>query len=311
MSKITRKATLSKAKKPRPDFPLFPHATGRWAKKVRGRLRYFGKVSDDPQGEAALQKWLDQKDDLLAGRVPRILSDGLTIRDLCNRFLTNRRNKLDSGELAAVSFADYHAACARIVQAFGPSRLVADLDASDFERFRMSMAKGWSPVTLANEIQRIRVVFRYAEQNQLVPTPIRYGSEFRKPSRKVLRASRAAKGERMFQRDDLRKIIDAAGVPMKAMILLGINTAMGNNDIACLPLRSADLTSGWLDFPRPKTGITRRCLLWPETVGAIREAVTQRPESKSPMSVSKIIDVSSAIPEQLGRGFQESSPRGA
>ena len=32
---------------------------------------------------------------------------------------------------------------------------------------------------------------------------------------------------------------------------------------------------------------------------------------ETPMSVSKIIDVSSAIPEQLGRGFQESSPRGA
>lgn len=58
---MTKKRKSDGPRKPRPDFPLFPHATGRWAKKVRQKLRYFGKVADDPKGKAALDKWLKQE----------------------------------------------------------------------------------------------------------------------------------------------------------------------------------------------------------------------------------------------------------
>ena len=83
----TRRKTAKKPTKPRLDFPLFPHAAGYWAKKACGKLHYFGKVADDPKGEATLELWLDRKDVLLAGRIPRTSTDGLTVRDLCNHFL--------------------------------------------------------------------------------------------------------------------------------------------------------------------------------------------------------------------------------
>ena len=100
MSQLTRTAVSQKPKKPHPDFPLFPHATGRWAKKVRGDTYYFGPWSD-PQ--AALLKWLDQKDDLLAGRKPRDTTGDLTVRDLANRFMTIKLGFRNAGEISGSS----------------------------------------------------------------------------------------------------------------------------------------------------------------------------------------------------------------
>jgi len=74
-------------RKPREDFPLYPHRNGRWAERVHGQIKYFGKCADDPNGEAALNRWLDQKDDLLAGRTPRAGRQGTTVGELCDRFL--------------------------------------------------------------------------------------------------------------------------------------------------------------------------------------------------------------------------------
>jgi integrase len=69
-------------------------------------------------------------------------------------------------------------------------------------------------------------------------------------------------------------------VPLKAMLLLGINCGFGNADCGTLPLSAVDLDNAIIDYPRPKTGIPRRCPLWPETVAALREALAKRPEPK-------------------------------
>src|SRR4051812_164447 len=97
----TRKPRPRKApdrpKKPYADFPLTPHATGTWQKKIRGKIHYFGhwarrvngklvRVEGDGWKEA-LEQYKAVADDLHAGRTPRAAGDALTVADLCNRFL--------------------------------------------------------------------------------------------------------------------------------------------------------------------------------------------------------------------------------
>lgn len=274
--KHTTTVDTRKPAKPYADFPLFPHATGRWAKKIRGKLVYFGPWSD-PQ--AALDLYLKRKDDLHAGRTPRPDKDEQTIRHLCNAFLTAKQRMVQSGELTTRTFSDYFATCDVLLSAVGKNRLAADLTPDDFGRLRAKLAKSRGPVALGNTIHRMRSVFKFAFENGLIEKPVVFGSEFRKPSRKTIRKARHANGAKLYTPAEIRKLLDIASAPMKAAILLAVNAGFGNSDIAQLPKSALDLDAGFINFPRPKTGIPRRAPLWAETVKAIRAALAVRPKA--------------------------------
>jgi integrase len=285
-----RKAA-DRPKKPYPDFPLYPHPLGYWSKKIRGTIRHFGRwgrVIDgkltalpyEENWQEALALYKAQADDLHAGRTPRVTGDRLTVKDLCNAFLTAKNRKVAAGELGPRMFEDYREITDLLVAAFGKDRVVDDLAADDFERLRAAMAERWGPVRLGNAITRVKSVFKYGTDNGLMEKVVRYGSEFRKPDKAVLRRHRAKNGQKMLEADQVRRLVDAADVQLRAMILLGVNAGFGNHDVATLPLSALDLDRGWVNFPRPKTGIERRCPLWPKTVAALREAITSRPEPR-------------------------------
>jgi len=280
MLQRTKTALADKLKKPRPDFPLFPHATGRWAKKVRGKLRYFGKVSTDTQGAAALELWLQQRDDLLAGRTPRVAGDGLTVRDLCNRFLTVKKNAVTTREITQRHFEDLYTACQLLVEYFGKNRLVDDLASDDYESLRAALAKTRAAWALGGVVQKIRSIFKYAYEAGLIDKPVQYEPNFKRPSKSAIRRERNEKPPRLFTAAELRKIIDAASQPLGAMVLLAVNAGLGNSDCGQLRFRNIDLLNGWLNYPRPKTGAARRCPLWQETREALQQAIDQRPEPK-------------------------------
>jgi integrase len=280
---MASKSTTSKSGRKLPkDFPLWVHgASGRWARKVRGVRRYFGYVQDDPDGAKALEEWLRVRDDLLAGREPRPKVEGVTVADIANRFLTAKKSRLETGEIGQRMFDEYFATCELIVREFGGTRVAIDLTAEDFASLRATIAKNCGLVRIGNEVQRVRSLFKFAYEEGLIDRPVRYGQGFVKPNRKALREARNRRAARMFEADEIRQLLDAAGVHLRAMILLGANCGFGNGDIERLPIEAVDLTAGWIEFPRPKTGIPRRVPLWPETVAAIKASLAKRPTPKS------------------------------
>ncbi|MEX1095245.1 MAG: tyrosine-type recombinase/integrase [Planctomycetales bacterium] len=281
------------------------HHFGRWAKVVDGKLT---PTPYEEGWQKALTVYKAKVDDLHSGRlsrggvvVPTPAQEGLTVKALCDRFYSSKLRAVEAGELSPRSLQEYDQTCARMVKSFGRDRLVVDLVADDFEHYRAKITKPWGPVRVGNEVGRVRTVFKYGYESGLIDRPMRFGPTFVKPSRSVMRKHRAKGGKRLLGVEELWTILDAlagkevsldgidpeTGEPKKvkrkadpvirAAVLLGLNCGYGNTDVADLSTSALDLDGGWIDFPRPKTGIERRCPLWPETVAALRRAIEVRP----------------------------------
>lgn len=191
MSKSTRKSRSRKAadrpKKPYPAFPLTPHASGAWQKKIRGKIHYFGRWAKTVNGKrvriegdgrkAALELYKAQADDLHAGRSPESQSQdntALMVKDLCNHFLTAKKRRLDAGRMTARSFAEYKATTDRLTRVLGYRRLVENLRPADFDGLLAEIGKTWGLVREGNEITRVKSVFKFGRDNGL--SPVRYCS---------------------------------------------------------------------------------------------------------------------------------------
>lgn len=244
-------------------------------------MHYFGRW-EDPVG--AENEYLAIADDLHAGRVPRPQNGELvvTVRDVCNEFMGAKRLSLDSDNLSPRTFVQYDQSCRFLIEAVGANRSVLDLAPADFQSLYGKLARKFSTSSLGGQITQIRSIFKYAFEADLIERPVKYGPTFKAPSKTDVRKARAKikhkNGSRVFEAPEILAMLDNASVQMKAMILLGINCGFGNTDCALLPQSAVDFEKGWIDFPRPKTGVERRIPIWPETLTALKEALLVRKE---------------------------------
>ena len=261
-------------------FPLtLHHATGQWSKCFtlpggRRKSVYFGTDRD-----TALAQYLAERDDWQAGRNPRQATTATTaetLADLINGFLSRSKNRVALGELSPVTFADYLWVGERMAAHFGRNRDPEQLTPTEFASFRSEIAAKYAPSRLSKTITVCRMMFKWGYESGLLDRPLRFGPDFKVAGKRLARSHKATLGMKLLTATDINSLLQQADPQFVAMILLGINGAMGNADIAALPTTALDLDNGILDFPRPKTGVARRVPLWPETVDALRVVLANR-----------------------------------
>ncbi|MEO1530163.1 MAG: tyrosine-type recombinase/integrase, partial [Planctomycetota bacterium] len=102
--------------------------------------------------------------------------------------------------------------------------------------------------------------------------------DWRAPTDNEIEAERTSKPEKLWTKQQIKKLIKNANPTMAAMLHLAVNGAFGNSDLGRLKL--AEVDGEYLRVPRGKNGRPRKCWLWAETRAAIDKAVENRPEPK-------------------------------
>src|SRR3954471_2470820 len=175
----TQSSKSAASLKPYKAFPLTPHrAAKQWVKKHRGDSYYFGPLDN---WQAALKRFEREWPYIVQGLTPPALADdadACTLRTLANLFLESKRNKIAAGELTELSYRDYYRSCKRLIDHFGADRRVDDLRPVDFEAFRAKLANKLGVTALFNEVNRCRVILKYASDQRLIPKPVHFGQSF-------------------------------------------------------------------------------------------------------------------------------------
>jgi integrase len=248
-------------------FPLWLHPTGQWCKKIDGKFHYFGRDK-----EAALKEFVRTWDDIKAGRSPKQKPDAdIRLSGVLNKWLAAKESLVKAGELNPRVWKAYFRLAEYMTSKWGRSRSVDDLSPDDFGSLRSDMAGRLSPETLLLRINQVKGAFAWAYQNGIIDRPIRYGTQFEPPPKRLIRLAKAARGERLLSPEDIRKLLDEANPFMNAAILLGVNGGLGRADLVTIRKWNLTRKKGWLILSRSKTGIERRIPLWPETMAAIQE----------------------------------------
>lgn len=262
--------------KPYPEYPLYPHRSGKWAKKIKGRTVYFGRLND-PDGAlaeyTAHKAKLDSQAKLPSLRelpTHSVFNPPLTIRQAADKFIDSKRKAVDRGELGDRTLNELRRTTDKFCEIIGPVA-VTSIGPDHFTAFRDSRAATLNVVSIGNEITRIRSWFKFLHGSKTLKHAPDFGPDFRKPSARILRRHRKIGGKKLFAASDILSLTDEAGTTLRAMIYLGINCGFGPGDCAHLPSSAIDLQSGWIDFPRPKTEVDRLCPLWPETIEAMEQ----------------------------------------
>ena len=252
------------------EFPLSVHKRGQWVKRVRGKLYYFGSLTNP---EEALRTWLKEKDYLLAGEKPPTWKPGLTVGGVCDLYEKDATIRNSRGELCRTYLRDLRHACRFMSEHLIARRMATDVTPEHFATLRQAIADtGRNLRSQANLVCNIRSIWQWAKAMGHVPQTVNLGPRFKPPSSDAISRERESCGTtRFIDRTAILAMLEKASPKMRAMILLGINCGFYASDSTALTFDHLHLDGSipYHNMPRVKNGRRRAAVLWSETVTSI------------------------------------------
>ena len=257
---MTAAQGIIRPEKPYPEFPLYAHGSGVWAKKFRGTTYYLGPWVDH---EGALAEWHRIRDEIELGIVSSAVTGRVDVDYMVNAFLASKKAQVDAGDLRLCTFQQYKLACKWLKENMGAHRVIENVGPADFMRLISKFDPKWSATTIKNQVNLVRTIFKWAYENDLIDKPVKYGTNFSRPSAKRRNLEKASKPPKDFAASEIWTLLDASSMRLRAWLLLGLNCGYGNSDLS--RLKVSDVSGEWLREARGKTGLDRKAWLWPET----------------------------------------------
>jgi integrase len=274
------------------NFPLT--VTGRgYVKHIAGKARWIcGKRTP----EEALKVYHRKAAALIAGRRP--LAEALpppaaganvrlTMHDLLNRWLIDRRGDAGRGELSAGAWQQYKLSAKRLDKVLG-HYAAADVSPDVVRAAYDRLAADFKPDFAKRAVGHLRTACRHAEEHGWCP-PVRLGAKLvaklaARPQPRMrwqlltpaqVRAV-LAELDRRIAKGDGRSL--ATLYQLRAMVLLALNGGFNSMEVSELTKAQVEVAAARLRHTRGKTGAEHFVPLWPETLAALAPVLAQRPD---------------------------------
>lgn len=256
---------------------LLPTKDG-WYKTIRLKKRYIARPMPLADAVKILPAKIADIEGRTEERIARVSTGSTTIIELVEMFLAHLWQRHMTGvprKLSRRTYDDYMDTLSRFVETVGPKTIAIAAEPSWFTRFSRTIAKKASS-SRRRDIIYLTSFFNWAgpgrHSQNFYRTPVNFGPDLVKPDEGKLRQEMAESSTLYESRDYFTALMAVRECPLLyAVGLMALNCAYLGSDITAIPESAVDLETGVVEFPRPKTGIQRKCVLMPETSHALRK----------------------------------------
>ncbi len=263
-------ATTAATTRRAPQVKLTEHVKG-WVAKIGGKVVWLAPLHSP---DLAMSRYIEKREAHNAGvTIKTEPADKTPIDAIANLYLAAREHDRDRGKLRPRTFAEYERALQDCCDFFGGATAIGAIAPANWESYRIDLEKRLDAHSRARQMSAIRAASRWAFESERIDRPFRFGQSFKPPAEAEFRKARRDAGKRLFTAAEVKAVLKHAPAPLRCMFLLAINCGFGNTDLASLPVAAIDFKKRLIDFDRVKTDAARVCVLWPETVDALRKVI--------------------------------------